>query len=110
MKSRRRHGQNKLIKDKCEICSYDAAAALNVHHIIPRCDPRCTNNNENLSILCHSCHDLVHAGEIIIIGVYSSTGGRKMMWFRSGEAPPLPKEFWIIKDNPLVLRKKTLVQ
>jgi hypothetical protein len=49
---------------------------------------------------------LVHAGEIIIIGVYSSTGGRKMMWFRSGEVPPLPKEFWIIKDNPLVLRKK----
>jgi hypothetical protein len=106
VKSRRRHGQDKLFKDRCEICGYDQSAALNVHHIIPRCDPRCTNNNENLAVLCHSCHDLVHAGEITIIGVYSSTVGRKLFWFRKGETPPFEKEFWLIKENPLVIRGK----
>jgi hypothetical protein len=106
MKSRRKHGQPKLHKDRCEICAFDIPAALNVHHIIPRCDPRCTNDNNNLAIVCHTCHDLIHAGEITIIGVYSSTGGRKLLWFREGEDPPLEKEFWLIKENPLVSRKR----
>jgi hypothetical protein len=105
MKQRRMHGQPKLQKRQCEICAYNNPEAINVHHIIPRCDPRCTNNNNNLAIVCHTCHDLIHAGEITIIGVYSSSAGRKLMWFRLGENPPLEKEFWLIKENPLVLRK-----
>lgn len=106
MKSRRKRGQPKLQKNVCEICGYDNPAALNVHHIIPRCDPRCSNDNHNLSIVCHTCHDLIHAGEITIIGVYSSTAGRKLMWFRMGEDPPLDREFWKVKDNPMILRKR----
>jgi hypothetical protein len=27
------------------------------------------------------------------------------MWFKDGEEPPLEKEFWRVKNNPLVLRK-----
>lgn len=103
---RRRSGQMKLSKVSCEICGFDRSAALNFHHIIPQCDPRCTNDNENLAVLCHSCHDLVHAGEYTIIGVYSSTAGRKLMWFRHGETPPLEREFWLVKENPMVVRKK----
>jgi len=49
---------------------------------------------------------LIHAGEITIIGVYSSTGGRKLMWFRKGDDPPLEKEFWMVKENPLVIMKR----
>jgi|GEM_PF-3184727 len=104
---RRTRGQQKLRKDKCEICGYDRAAAINYHHIIPRRDSRCTNENGNIAVVCHSCHDLIHAGEIIIIGVYSSTGGRKLMWFRSGEEPPLEKSLWKIQENPLVLRSRS---
>lgn len=100
----RRRGQEKLKKEKCEMCGYDRPAALNIHHIIPRCDPRCTNDNENLAVVCHSCHDLIHAGELIIIGVYSSTAGRKLMWFREGDPPPLEEKFWLVKDNVLVVR------
>ena len=103
---RRSRKQPKLIKDCCEICRYDKSAAINYHHIIPRCDPRCSNDNHNLAIVCHTCHDLIHAGEIVIIGVYSSTAGRKLMWFRDGENPPLDKEFWKVKENPLVLRNR----
>jgi len=106
VKQRRTHGQPKLAKERCEICGYDKRAALNIHHIIPKRDPRCTNNNNNLAIVCHSCHDLIHEGEITIIGVYSSTGGRKLMWFKQDEEPPLEREFWLIKENPLVLRRK----
>lgn len=105
VKHKRHRGQDKLLKRCCEICGYNNPSALNVHHIIPRCDPRCTNNNYNLSIVCHICHDLIHAGEITIIGVYDSTNGRKLMWFKEGQEPPLEKEFWKIKDNPLVITK-----
>ena len=103
--TRRNRNQPKLSKDRCEICNYDRSAAINFHHIIPRCDPRCTNDNYNLAVVCHSCHDLIHAGEITIIGVYYTTAGRKLMWFKDGEEPPLEKEFWRVKNNPLVLRK-----
>lgn len=103
---RRSRKQPKLIKDRCEICGYDKSAAINYHHIIPKCDPRCTNDNHNLAVICHSCHDLVHAGEITIIGVYSSTGGRRLMWFRTGEDPPFEKEFWKVKENPFIIRGK----
>ena len=98
----------KLKKVKCEICGFSNPAAINYHHIIPRCDPRCSNKPHNIAVICHVCHDLVHAGEITIIGVYSSTalGGRSLLWFKQGEEPPLEKDLWMVKDNPLVLRKK----
>lgn len=106
MRKRRVRGQGTLPKDRCEVCGFDKPAALNVHHIIPRCDPRCTNDNGNLAIVCHTCHDLIHAGEITIIGVYGSSAGRKLMWFKKGEDPPLEKEYWVVKENPHVLRGK----
>lgn len=106
MARRRMSGQERLSKERCEVCGYSELAAINVHHIIPRCDPRCTNDNGNLAIVCHSCHDLIHAGEITIIGVYGSSGGRKLMWFRRGTVPPLEPEYWLIKENPLVVRRR----
>lgn len=105
MKSRRKFGQSKLKKERCEICEEGRTASLNFHHIIPKCDPRCTNDNNNLAVVCHTCHDLIHAGEIVIIGVYQSTAGRKLMWHNSQEEPPIPKEFWMVKDNPHVVRR-----
>jgi hypothetical protein len=104
-KSRRHKHQIKLSKEFCEVCGDTRVAALNIHHIIPRCDPRCSNDNHNLSIVCHTCHDLIHAGEITIIGVYDSTDGRKLLFFKEGEEPPLEKQYWKIKDNPHVLRR-----
>lgn len=96
---RRVRGQPKLKKEKCEICGLAEPRALEEHHIIPRHDPRSHNNNGNLAILCGSCHNLIHSGEIIVIGVYKSTGGRVLMHYRKGEEPPLEEQFWLIKDN-----------
>jgi 5-methylcytosine-specific restriction endonuclease McrA len=106
MQSKKRTGI-KLEKTKCEVCSYAVPAALHIHHIIPQCDERCSNNLNNLAVLCAICHNLVHTGDITIIGVYSSTKGRQLMYFKKGEQPPLEEKYWKIhpRDNPLVLRK-----
>jgi len=90
-------------KIRCEICALEKKAILHRHHIIPRQDCRSTNNDNNLAVLCPNCHSCVHTGEIIIIGVYHTTGGLQLMWFKKGQDPPLPEEFWLVKDNPLVI-------
>jgi len=106
MQRKKRTGET-LKKVSCEVCNYNNPSALHIHHIIPRADPRCSNNLNNLAVLCAICHNLVHGGDITIIGVYSSTAGRKLMFFRKGEQPPIERQFWKIlpEDNPLVLRK-----
>ena len=93
-------------KIKCEICGNTNKSVLHRHHIIPRTDPRCNNSDFNIACICSNCHHEVHAGQIIIIGVYSTTDGLQTMWFRKGEKPPLDEEHWLIKDNPLVLTLK----
>ena len=90
-------------KDKCEVCGNIKKEILHRHHIIPRSDPRCTNSDCNLAVLCPNCHSSVHTGEIIIIGVYRTTSGKQLMWFKKGEEPPLPEEYWMVKNNPLVI-------
>ena len=89
-------------KISCEICGLANAAILHRHHIVPRQDPRSTNSDNNLAILCPNCHSCVHTGDLIIIGIYGTTDGQKTMWFKNGDDPPIPKEFWRVKDNPLV--------
>jgi len=93
-------------KIKCEICNITDKNILHRHHIIPQCDDRCTNSDINLAILCPNCHSKAHTGELIIIGVYSSTTGMTPLWFKNGDNPPLPKELWQVKDNPLVVTLK----
>lgn len=60
-------------KIECEVCGEKDIKVLDRHHIIPRTDPRCTNDDYNLAILCSSCHRKVHAGKIKIIGVFPGT-------------------------------------
>jgi len=98
----------KIAKDmrkECEVCGW--TKNLHLHHIIPRCDERSTDSLQNLAVLCPNCHNLVHIGDITIIGVYPSSKGRQLMFFKKGEKPPLEREFWKIlpEDNPHVLRK-----
>jgi len=103
---RKIYSKDKLDKTKCELCGFSNKAALHVHHIIPRCDPRCSNNLSNLAVVCAICHSLIHSpvGTYTIVGVFQTTAGRKVMWFKEGEEPPLEKKHWLIKENPLVIR------
>jgi len=92
-----------LKKVACEMCGLTDTRILHRHHIIPRCDSRCTNGSVNLAVLCPNDHGLVHAGEIVILGVYPSTGGRCLVWYHKDEEPPFAREFWMVKENPLVI-------
>jgi len=92
-----------LTKVPCEICSLADLRIIHRHHIIPRVDSRCHNGINNLACLCPNCHSLVHAGEIVILGVYLSTSGRCLVWFKKDEDPPFQQQFWIVKENPLVV-------
>jgi predicted HNH restriction endonuclease len=106
-KERRHRNQPKLKKEHCEVCFETKKSTLNIHHIIPQCDERSSNNNYNLAVLCANCHNLVHSGDITIIGVYSSTNnnGRSVLFFRKGEKPPLEEIYWRVKDNNKVITK-----
>ena len=89
------------LKRKCEVCEINDVM-LHYHHIIPQCDLRCTNTNNNIAILCPNCHTKIHTGDLIIIGVYKSTENYSVIWYKNGQEPPMPKEFWAVKSNPLI--------
>ena len=60
-------------KIQCEICGNKDLAVLHKHHIVPRTDPECTESWSNVCIICSNCHNLVHSGEIEVVGIYPST-------------------------------------
>lgn len=101
MKKRRIRNQEKLIKEKCELCGYNEISSLEIHHIIPRTDKRCHNNNSNLAIICGNCHNELHAGNLQILGVYFSTNGRIVFWKKNNIMYPfeLEEKFWLIHPN-----------
>lgn len=64
----------KLIKAYCELnCGETNKNALHFHHIIPQNQVECTNDPNNIAVICASCHEKVHSNNIIIIGVLPST-------------------------------------
>ena len=63
-----------VIRKECEICKSAMTRDLEVHHIQPRAeaiqgrlkDGSSMNNLRNLVVVCQSCHDKHHAGELEI--------------------------------------------
>jgi hypothetical protein len=86
-------------KIQCEVCKEKDKCTLQIHHIIPRTDPDCTNHPYNLAVLCSNCHNKVHLGNLNVLGVLPSTdvGGRTLIYELDGirnidvEIPPIPK-------------------
>jgi hypothetical protein len=89
---------------QCEICGTTEKAALHVHHIVPRCDPRCTNSNENLVTVCASCHQLIHKSAIVCEGWFATSAGRKFFWHRSGEAHVIREGIIFLEDGKVEIR------
>jgi hypothetical protein len=64
---------DKRPKIECEVCGEKDTDILERHHIIPRTDLECTNDDFNLAVLCRNCHGKLHAGNLKIIGVFPGT-------------------------------------
>lgn len=79
----------KLHKEYCEIeeCGVTNKKLLHWHHIVERTEVGTCNNPWNLAVICSNCHNLIHAGEIRIIGVYPATNkqGRILVYERNGK-------------------------
>lgn len=73
-------------KVACEVCGEKDKNVLDLHHIIPRTEPECTNSGMNLAVLCSTCHRKVHLGNLKILGVYPSTSktGRTLVYELDG--------------------------
>jgi len=67
----------------CEICNLDFPAKEK-HHIHSR-SLGGTEDKSNKCFLCPNCHTLVHIGDIIIEGRFSSTAGPILIWRKKGE-------------------------
>lgn len=74
--------KRKLLVEHCEVCGFSDKRAINAHHIIPKTDINCTNDESNLAYVCANCHNLIHANEIIIEGRYMTTGGHTLFWHK----------------------------
>jgi len=69
----------------CEVCGCSEEASLHLHHIIPQCDPRCTNDAGNLVTVCANCHQLIHKNKIIVEGWLQTTAGMKFFFRKDNE-------------------------
>lgn len=68
--------------EKCLIC--ESQCRLVEHHINGR-DIHNWDRPSNVSWICPNCHDLVHAGDIVIEGWFMTTKGRELLFHRNGE-------------------------
>jgi hypothetical protein len=95
-------------KIKCEVCGETDESVLDRHHIIERGDPNCTNHDYNIAVLCASCHRLVHAKRIEIIGPYPATTptGRILVFKKDGvpNVPGIEKPYYVPKPAAMRLR------
>jgi len=87
-------------KNECEICECDISKIRHSHHIVPRVDSRSTNGTSNLAYICPSCHAKVHKHLIILEGVYNTSAGQKLFWYKEGES-------WTIRPGIFIQRNGT---
>lgn len=74
-------------KVRCEVCEETEKSTLHRHHIVERTDARCTNHPFNLVVLCANCHNMVHAGRVVIKGVWPGNrppAGRLVVYVKDG--------------------------
>jgi len=58
----------------CEVCGSSVVRDLEVHHIVQRSDGG-DNSLRNLAVLCESCHDRHHAGDLEVPPIIMTTDG-----------------------------------
>jgi len=90
-------------KKVCEICSTSESVVIDKHHIIPRADSRSTDNLSNLAIICSNCHRKVHNHLIIIEGVFPTSSGMRLFWYKKGDSYTIRPGIFIQKDGTALI-------
>lgn len=90
-------------KAYCDICNQQRP--LVEHHLNGR-NVQNWRDGWNISTICANCHDSVHIGDIIIVGWFQTTNGRKLIWHRKGEeitdyGEPAQPPIWKNNKSPL---------
>ena len=67
---------------RCPVC--DVRAMLVEHHIHGRDIPG-KNRKWNRCFVCPNCHDMIHAGKIILEGWSMTSHGKDLIWREKGE-------------------------
>jgi DNA mismatch repair protein MutS len=89
-----------IVRKSCEVCERSLVRDLEVHHIVPReqaiqgrlKDGSSVNDIRNLIVVCQSCHDKHHAGEITIgKQVQTSSGPQRVSEHPQGKSDPTPR-------------------
>lgn len=93
-------------KKQCEVCGESNIKVLDRHHIIPRTDPSCTELDSNLAVVCSNCHRMIHAGEIIIEGVFKTSEGAQLFWHYDGDNYIVIPGVFLNKDGTATVRKE----
>lgn len=78
----------------CELCSHSISSELEVHHLQPRSsadsnhhlkDGTHMNEKRNLIVICQTCHDQIHAGNIQVGPIQITSNGPEREVIRSLE-------------------------
>jgi hypothetical protein len=70
----------------CDICN--KMARLVEHHIHGR-EVAGWRDGWNVAWVCPTCHDQVHAGDVVVEGWFRTTDGRELVWRLRNEEPKL---------------------
>lgn len=99
-----------VLRKECEICSSAITRDLEVHHIQPRAsasqgrldDGSSMNNLRNLIVVCQSCHDKHHAGELEIGPQKQTSAGPQRRTTVNHSAPHKIKVKWTEDEQQLI--------
>jgi DNA mismatch repair protein MutS len=87
----------KLQRQACEVCGHAVVRDLEVHHIRQRADGG-SNELRNLAVLCESCHDKHHNGELEIGPLQQTSDGLE----RSTVTTKRQKKVWTDEEDELI--------
>lgn len=72
----------KVVVTACQAC--ESTTNLHTHHVVPQASfsksqRKQMNDQDNLTVLCHACHDKVHRGELVMHTI-DTILGKKNKW------------------------------
>jgi DNA mismatch repair protein MutS len=104
-----------VVRRICEVCAHPICSELEVHHVQPRAtanqdqllqDGTHMNEKRNLIVVCQTCHDQIHSGQVEIGTIKMTSDGPEREVTHRAPSPSLSPSV-TSKANPLKRSKWT---